>query len=129
MRKVNSLIACSILAISASAFAADGHEHGHEHEPLHGGVVVEASEMDFELVAKADLISLYVRDHGKAVKMQGASGKLTLIKGADKNEVQLAPAGEKLEAKGTFDVSAGAKAVAVVTLSGKKPVSVRFALK
>ncbi|KAJ8136200.1 hypothetical protein OY671_010587 [Metschnikowia pulcherrima] len=85
--------------------------------------------MDFESVAKADSISSYVRDHGKAVKMQGASGKSTLIKGADKNEVQLAPAGEKSEAKGTFDVIAGAKAVAVVTSSGKKPVSVRFASK
>ena len=127
MRKMNSLVLGSILAISANAFAAD--DHGHEHEALHGGVVAEASEMDFELVAKADQISIYVRDHGKPVRLQGATAKVSLLNGKEKSDVELTPAGEKLEAKGTFNVGAGAKAVAVVTLAGKKPVSVRFALK
>jgi hypothetical protein len=31
-------------------------------------VVVEANDMDFELVAKPGLITLHVRDHGKALK-------------------------------------------------------------
>jgi len=40
------------------------------------------------------------------------------------------PVGEgRLEAKGTFKVAAGTKVVALVTLPGKKPANVRFALK
>ncbi|MGN6827117.1 hypothetical protein [Paucibacter sp. M5-1] len=129
MKKTQLLFVSAILAISSSAFAADKHDHGHEHKPLHGGVVVEASDMDFELVAKADQISLHVRDHGKPASVQGASAKLTLLNGSEKSEVQLAPAGDKLEAKGSFKVGAGTKAVATVMLAGKKPVNVRFALK
>ncbi|UDF37839.1 UNVERIFIED_ORG: hypothetical protein LHJ69_24040 (plasmid) [Shinella sp. XGS7] len=129
MKKTQLLLASAILAIGTSAFAADKHDHGHEHKPLHGGVVVEASDMDFELVAKADQISLYVRDHGKTATVQGGTAKLTLLNGSEKSEVQLAPAGDKLEAKGSFKVGAGTKAVATITLAGKKPVNVRFALK
>lgn len=127
MMKTKLLLASALLAFSSGAFAAG--DHGHEHKPLHGGVVVEASDMDFELVAKADQISLHVRDHGKSANLQGASAKLTLLNGSEKSEVQLAPAGDKLEAKGSFKVGAGTKAVAMVTLAGKKPVNVRFALK
>lgn len=127
MKKTQLLLASALLAFSSGAFAAG--DHGHEHKPLHGGVVVEASDMDFELVAKADQISLHVRDHGKPASVQGASAKLTLLNGSEKSEVQLAPAGDKLEAKGSFKVGAGTKAVATVTLAGKKPVNVRFALK
>ena len=130
MNKTTRLLLASVLlATGTGAFAAGNHDHGHEHKPLHGGVVVEASDMDFELVAKADQISLHVRDHGKPANVQGASAKLTLLNGSEKSEVQLAPAGDKLEAKGSFKVGAGTKAVATVTLAGKKPVNVRFALK
>lgn len=129
MKKTQLLLASALLVIGTGAFAAGNHDHGHEHKPLHGGVVVEASDMDFELVAKADQISLHVRDHGKPASVQGASAKLTLLNGSEKSEVQLAPAGDRLEAKGSFKVGAGTKAVATVTLAGKKPVNVRFALK
>ena len=45
------------LALASTAFAAgDKHDHAHEHKPLHGGVVVEAKDIDFELVAKPTLI-------------------------------------------------------------------------
>lgn len=110
--------------------AADDHKHGHEHKPLHGGVVVEANDIDFELVAKSDSLTLFVRDHGKPASTQGATAKLTLLNGTEKTETALAPAGDnKLEAKGTFKVGSGTKAVATVTLAGKKPVNVRFAIK
>jgi ABC-type nickel/cobalt efflux system permease component RcnA len=32
--------------------AGEKHDHAHEHKPLHGGVVVEVKDMDYELVAK-----------------------------------------------------------------------------
>lgn len=128
--KMISLIACAALAFGANAFAADSHDHAHEHRPLHGGVVVEASDMDFELVAKTDAVAIYVRDHGKPASTQGASGKLTLLNGSEKIEAPLVAAGnDRLEARGTFKVGAGTKAVATVSLPGKKAVNVRFALK
>ena len=88
--KMHALFAALTLALAGSALAAgDKHGHAHEHKPLHGGVVVEVKDMDYELVAKATVIQLYLRDHGK------------------------------LEATGSFKVGPGTKAVAVVTVAGK----------
>lgn len=121
------LLTAAALAVASISFAADDHSHGAK--PLHGGIVTEASDIEFELVAKADVITLYVRDHGKAVATQGATGKLTLLAGADKAEAALTPAGDnKLEARGAFKVGPGTKLVAAVNLQGRKPVSARFAL-
>lgn len=129
-RRTPRLIAALALALSANGFAADSHNHAHEHKPLHGGIVVEASDIDFELVAKADVVTVYVRDHGKPAATQGATGKVTLLTGAEKSEAALAPAGDnKLEAKGSFKVGSGTKVVATVTLAGKLAVNVRFAIK
>ena len=126
--KTCRLVAALLLALSTSVFAAG--DHNHSTKPQHGGVVSTASDMEFELVAKADVVTLYVRDHGKNTSTQGASAKLTLLTGSEKSEVALSPAGDnKLEAKGSFKVGAGTKAVAAVTLVGKKPVNVRFAMK
>ena len=126
--KFTTLLASTTLAFAASAFAADEHSHGPK--PMHGGIVTEASDIEFELVAKADTITLYVRDHGKALATQGATGKLTVLTGADKTDGALTPAGDnKLEAKGSFKVGPGTKLVATVNLQGRKPINMRFALK
>lgn len=126
---MKQLIATTLLALMAGTALAAG-DHAHDHKPLNGGVVAEASDLDFELVAKAEQIALYVRDHGKPAALAGASAKLTLLNGSEKSEVSLSPAGaERLEAKGAFKVGAGTKVVALVQLAGKKPVNVRFALK
>ena len=118
------------VGVSGTALATGDHSHGHDHKPLHGGIVVEANDMDYELVAKPDTITLHLRDHGKPAKTEGVSAKLTLLNGTEKSEAILAPAGEgKLEAKGTFKVAAGTKVVALVTLPGKKAANVRFAVK
>ena len=58
-----------------------------------------------------------------------AAAKLTLLAGTEKTEVELKPAGDKLEAKGSFKVAAGTKAVAVVTNAGKTLGTARFTLK
>lgn len=122
------LLAALAFALSNAAFAAGGHDHGHEHTALHGGVVAEAKDIDFELVAKPDNLRLHVRDHGKPVDVAKASAKLTLLAGGVKQEIALQPAGERLEAIGQFKV-AGAKAVALVNLPGKPAVTVRFVLR
>lgn len=126
--KFKTLLTAAALAFAATAFAADGHSH--DPKPMHGGIVTEASDIEFELVAKVDSVTVYVRDHGKAASTQGASGKLTVLAGAEKAEAALAPAGDnKLEAKGSFKLGPGTKFVATVSLQGKKPVNVRFAMK
>lgn len=116
-------------ALSTAVSAADKLIPKDDHTPLHGGIVVEAADTDFEMVAKSDLITIYVRDHGKPAATQGGSGKVTLLSGSEKTEATLTPAGgNKLAAKGNFKVSAGTKVVAAVTLQGKKPINVRFAI-
>ena len=84
--------------------------------------------MDFELVAKPSAIQLYLRGHGKSPDLSKATAKVTLLTGTEKQEVELKPVGDKLEATGSFKVGPGTKAVAVVTVAGK-PATARFTLK
>ncbi|ABM94610.1 hypothetical protein [Methylibium petroleiphilum] len=127
--KPQHLLAAATLVLATTAFAAgDPHDHAHAHTPLHGGVVVEVKDMDYELVAKPTVIQLHLRDHGKAADLSKATAKLTLLSGTDKQEIELKPAGDKLEATGSFKVGPGTKAVAVVTVAGK-PATARFTLK
>lgn len=104
------------------------NDHRHEHKALHGGVVVEVKDMDYELVAKPDALQLHLRDHGKAVDVTKGTAKLILLTGAEKQEVELKPVGDKLEAKGSFKVAANTKVIAVVSLAGKLSTA-RFVLK
>ena len=127
--KKQAILASIALAVAGSTFAAgDKHDHAHEHKPMHGGVVVEVKDMDYELVAKPTVIQLYLRDHGKPADASKASARLTLLTGTEKQEVKLKQAGDKLEATGSFKVGPGTKAVAVVTVAGK-PATARFTVK
>ena len=123
--ETKALLSSITLALAGSAFAASDK---HDHKPLHGGVVVEVKDMDFELVAKPSAIQLYLRGHGKAPDLSKATARVTLLTGTEKQEVELKPAGDKLEATGSFKVGPGTKAVAVVTVAGKL-AAVRFAMK
>ncbi|MFY8118176.1 MAG: hypothetical protein ACOVLH_10240 [Roseateles sp.] len=120
-----------LLALTLLAGTAAQAGGNHDHKPLHGGIVAEASDLDFELLlSRPGQLTLYVRDHGKPLPLNGASARLTLLSGADKREALLAPVGsERLEAQGDFKLAAGSKVVALVQLPGRKPVNVRFALK
>ena len=120
------LIALAV-SISGTAFAAD--DHGHEAKPMHGGVTAQAKDVDYELVAKADKLQLFMRDHGKPFDVSGMTAKATLLAGSDKQEVQLQPVDGKLEAAGNFKVASGTKAVVAVSKVGKAVASVRFTLK
>ena len=127
--KLHTLIAAITFAVAGTAHAAgEKHDHAHEHKPMHGGVVVEVKDMDYELVAKSTTLQLYLRDHGKPADVSKASAKVTLLTGTEKQEVELKPAGDKLEATGSYKVGPGTKAVAVVTINGK-PATARFTLK
>lgn len=110
-------------AVVASVQAAE------DHAPKHGGVVIETKAGDLELVAKPELIVIHISDHGKPMKLTSGSGKVTVFNGKDKSEAPLVLAGDRLEAKGSFKVGAGAKVLAEVALNGKPAVSARFTLK
>ncbi len=137
--KFSMFVAVASLGLCASAFAADDHKghdhdakggaHAHEAKAQHGGVVSVVKDVNYELVARADGLALYVTDHGKAVDLSGASAKLTLLSGSTKQEATLSPEGDSLQAKGSFNARSGTKAVAHVTLKGQSSQAVRFTLK
>lgn len=124
----NRLITLSLAAMLASiagpALASDDH-----HKPMKGGIVAPGKEADYELVAKPTVLQLYVSDHGKPRDVTRASAKVTLLAGTDKQEAELKPAGDRLEATGNFNVVPGTKVVAVVTDGGKTLGTARFTLK
>lgn len=127
--KLQYLVATLLVALSAGAHAAgQGHDHAHQHKPLHGGVVALLKDMDCELVATASTLRLYLRDHGKPLDVSKSRARLTLLSGTEKQEVELKPAGDRLEASGTFRVGPATKVVAVLSVDGK-PATARFLLK
>jgi hypothetical protein len=126
--KLIQLAAALSIGLVGTAFSAGGHEHEHEHKPLHGGIVTEVKNVDYELVAKPEVIHLHLRDHGKPVDVSKVSAKLTLLSGSEKQEVELKPTGTLLEAKGNFK-TVNAKVIALISQPGKAALTVRFVLK
>ncbi|MGL4232620.1 MAG: hypothetical protein ACRCWJ_14750 [Casimicrobium sp.] len=123
-RTFTYLASAFVLSFSAPLLAAD------DHKPKHGGIVAHGKAFDAELVAKADLLTIYVNDHGKPMTSKGMKAKITMLNGSEKSETELQPAGDnKLEAKGKFNVNKGTKLVAVVTPEGKSATTLRFEIK
>lgn len=118
----------ALLSIGTSTYLFAAGEH--DHKPKHGGILAEGKAFDAELVAKSDVITIYVNDHGKPMMSKGMKAKLTMLNGSEKSEAELQPAGDnKLEAKGKFVVAKGTKVVAVVTPEGKSGSTFRFEIK
>lgn len=129
MKQNNALITAVIASFSLIG-ARPALASGDDHAPKFGGIVAEGRAFDAELVATPELITVHVRDHGKPMATQGATGKVTMLTGTNKSLVELKPAGDsRMEAKGKFDVSAGSKAVVEISLQGKKPSTFRFVIK
>ena len=116
----------SVFTITSTAAIASGK---HDHTPKFGGVVVETKVGDLEIVAKPEVIQIYITDHGKAMKLDGAKAKVTLLNGTEKTEAELTLVRDKLEVKGAFKVAKGTKGIAVITLAGKPPATARFEIK
>ena len=124
--KARLVLTLAVFALGASTTAiADG-----DHHSKYGGVVAVVKDVQYELVAKPDSMTVFVEDHGKKVATKGATAKLALLTGGEKSEIALVPVGENgLEAKGTFKVSTGTKAVATITLAGKPAISARYEIR
>ena len=122
-----AIIALAMATSTASAGSLTGGAH--EHSANHGGIYIKNKSMDIEVVAKIDVIQVYISGHGKPLALTGAKAKVTLLNGAEKSEIELAPAGDKLEAKGVFKVANGTKGVVLVTRAGKPGTTARFTVK
>jgi hypothetical protein len=118
------------IAALAAGLAFSGNVLAHGAKPKHGGIVQSAGDLAFELVAKDGKTTIYVDDHGKDLPTAGATGTLTVLKGAQKTQLPLeAGAGNTLVVKGDAKLAPGSKAVAAITFADKKAVSVRFSIK
>ena len=118
------------VAALAASVAFSGNVFAHGAKPKHGGIVQSAGDLAFELVARDGSTKIYVDDHGKELPTAGATGTMTVLKGAQKTELPLAAgANNTLVVKGDAKLVRGNKAVAAITFADKKAVSVRFSVK
>lgn len=126
-----SLLAATGLTFSPAVYAGEGHSHGpNGHKPVHGGQFTEVGNSGFELVAKADSISLYVSEQGQPIATTGAKATATVFAGSDKTSVTLEPAGEnRLVAQGKFKTGLGVRVAISLTLAGKSEQKLNFRLK
>ena len=114
-----------MLGLSALAFNASAHGPS---KAQHGGVVQTASDLSFELASEGDKAALYIVDHDAPADASKMSGKLAILNGTEKSEVELKPVGgNKLEA--TTKLVSGARVVATVTTAEGKAITVRFKAK
>ena len=123
-----SMLTAAVVALaltSASSIALAHAEHG---QAQHGGVVAEAGEAQFEIVARDGRLTVHVSNHGAPVATAGASGKLTVLSGGAKREIELKPAGnDLLQGQGTL--AAGDKLLLNVVWPGQKPLQARAVVK
>lgn len=125
--KLKQSIQIALLAVSALGFN-QAVAHGAS-KPLHGGTVQVANDVSFELVVEADGATIYLVDHDAPMSSKGIAGKLTVLQGGSKTEVEVKEAGDnKLRATGV-KLSKGDKVVAVLNNVEGKTATVRFAVK
>lgn len=122
----STLFAALALGLCSLSFDA-AMAHG-DNKARHGGVVVTASDLGFELVGTPTGAAIYIDDHGKPMVPTGMSGKLTVLVGTEKLQADLVVAGDRLEARGV-KLTPGAKVVAALTTSTRKAITVRFTVR
>lgn len=123
-KQISTVLIAASLGLSTLAMA-----HGAK-PAQHGGIVQTASDLQFELVNKDGAVTIYADDHDKKLPVAGASGKLTVLTGAEKSETALAPGAENaLVAADKLQVKAGSKLVATIKFANGKTVTARFVAK
>lgn len=125
--KTKQLLIAALLGMGALTMnAAMAHGSG---KARHGGIVQVANDVNFELVVEADGATIYLVDHDEDMPSTGISGKLTVLNGTQKTEVEVkASEGNKLRATGV-KIAPGAKIVAVLNNVEGKTATVRFTVK
>ncbi|WP_298397789.1 hypothetical protein [uncultured Azonexus sp.] len=123
---MKTLISTLGLAVLLAASPAIAHEdHG---KSMHGGFVLDAGHAQFEIVGKGETVTVHVSDHGKPVATAGAAGKLTILTGSSKREIELKPAAaDQLQGQGV--INPGDRVLLNVGWPGQKPMSARTTVK
>jgi len=122
-RALFPLLLAALLAQPALAHDAHG-------KPRWGGVVADAEIFQAELVIKDGQAKIYLSLHADMLPAQGASGKLTLLGGGKKEELELKQVADSaLGATTSIRSGKGVKAVAVITMPGKGTGNMRFTIK
>ncbi len=137
--RFHHLAAVLAMCLAGTAYSAEDHkghahdnkggDHPHKSNPQHGGVVTVVKDVNYELVASAGELILYVTDHGKPTDLKGASAKLTMLTAGKKEEAILSPSKDALVSKGTYAVGPGSKIVALVSIPGHPAQTVQFSMK
>lgn len=116
------------ILLPVTSFAGAGHRHGAK--PAQGGVMAQAMDIDYELVAREASLSLFAYDHGKPLALSGGKAVATVHGRNEKTRVELKPAGEqKLVAEGRFATGLGVRVAVELELPGKPPATLNFRLK
>jgi len=124
-----------IVAIAAVlAFALPGavhaqHKHGHAHleKGKNGGQMTEAGDYHVELVARGDVVEVYVSDHDdKPIAIAGYKGLAILSAGGKSQRVALEVGDGKLTGKADGALPQQPKGVVQITPPNGKTVSAKF---
>jgi hypothetical protein len=118
----------SVLCLSALFAAGPALAHEMHGQPMHGGVVAEAGQAQFEVVARDGVLTVHASKHGEALATAGATGKLTVLSGSAKREIDLKPAGNDL-LQGKGSLAAGDKLLLNVVWPGQNPLTARAVVK
>lgn len=118
------------ILVALLSFASLAFTHG-VHKAQHGGIVKESKDYVFELVAKSEVISLYIYDHqNKPLATTGASGEIQLTTGKEQTLIKLAPSSANaLQATGQFKIEKGSKAQVKVLVGSAIIGNIRYILK
>ena len=109
------------LFMSSAAWATDMKSQ-------HGGRMAEAGEYHVEMIAKGDVVEVYLADHNnKAVSATGHKAVAVLVADGKSQRIVLEPAGDtKLSGKASSALPASAKGVVQITPPNGKTVQARF---
>ena len=75
---IRARLISTMLFISSTAWAGTGDA---VHKPMHVCVLVTVKDIDYELLADAKAVQIYVRDHGKVDDLSKATGAYKLSPG------------------------------------------------
>lgn len=117
-------------ALTGNAFA-QGHKHGghsHSHEGKNGGVVVDAGDFHVELVAKQDVIDIYIGDEDeKPISVAGYKALAIFAVAGKSQRVALEPVeGKRLSGKSPVALPAKFKGAVQITPPGKRAFTAKF---
>ena len=127
MMKVKNLLA--VLGFVLSSFTMNSALAHGSAKPQHGGIVQMSNDLSFELVAQAEGAVIYLMDHGKPLVAKGITGKLTVLQGSNKTEVDIKESADNTLTVMGVKLVKGDKLVAILNNVGGKTMTVRFTMK